>query len=37
MEMLKQFIDPGDENQEWDEDSNEKTFVSRKQCVIAAI
>ncbi len=34
--MLKAFIEPGFENQQWYRHSN-KTYVSRKQCVIAAL
>ncbi|CAD8201363.1 unnamed protein product [Paramecium octaurelia] len=37
-EMLKQFIEPGDEHQVWPQfNTKHVTHVSRKQCVMAAI
>ena len=34
---LKQFIEPGDEEQIWYGQKKDSTWVSRKQCVLAAI
>ena len=37
LNSLKQFIDPGDEEQIWYNDKKNTTWVSRRQCVLAAI